>query len=152
MILVIDNYDSFTYNLVQLFSALGAEVEVRRNDAISAEQALALEPTGIVVSPGPGTPDDAGISRDVIRAAAAERCAAARRVLGAPVRRRGVRRQRVPRAAPGARQDRRGHPRRRGLFSGVPSPFTATRYHSLCVDPASVPERSRSRRPRPTAS
>ncbi len=79
MILVIDNYDSFTYNLVQLCSALGAEVEVRRNDAISAEQALALEPTGIVVSPGPGTPDDAGISRDVIRAAAADtvcRCSA----------------------------------------------------------------------------
>ena len=70
MILIVDNYDSFTYNLVQLLAALGAEVEVRRNDTMTAAEAIALEPTGIVVSPGPGTPDDAGISRDVIRAAA----------------------------------------------------------------------------------
>ena len=70
MILVIDNYDSFTYNLVQLLAALGAEIDVRRNDAITAEQALALQPRGVVISPGPGTPDDAGISRDVVRAAA----------------------------------------------------------------------------------
>ena len=69
MILVIDNYDSFTYNLVQLLAALGADIRVERNDAVSAEEALALEPKGIVISPGPGTPDDAGISRDVIRAA-----------------------------------------------------------------------------------
>ncbi len=70
MILIIDNYDSFTYNLVQLLAALGADVRVERNDALTADEALALEPRGIVISPGPGTPDDAGISRDVIRAAA----------------------------------------------------------------------------------
>ncbi|MHB9003390.1 MAG: glutamine amidotransferase-related protein, partial [Coriobacteriia bacterium] len=70
MILVIDNYDSFTYNLVQLLAALGADVHVERNDALTADEALALAPAGIVISPGPGTPDDAGISRDVVRLAA----------------------------------------------------------------------------------
>jgi anthranilate phosphoribosyltransferase len=140
MILVIDNYDSFTYNLVQLLAALGAEIEVRRNDTITAEEALALEPTGIVVSPGPGTPDDAGISRDVIRAAAdagvpvlgvclGHQCIA--EVFGGTI-------CRSPRAVHG-KTDEVSHDGEY-LFAGIPSPFTATRYHSLCVDATSISE------------
>ncbi|MDZ4170467.1 MAG: anthranilate phosphoribosyltransferase [Coriobacteriia bacterium] len=140
MILVIDNYDSFTYNLVQLLAALGAEVEVRRNDALSAADALALGPSGIVISPGPGTPDDAGISRDVIRAAVdagvpvlgvclGHQCIA--EVFGGSV-------CRAPKPVHG-KTDEVSHDGS-GLFAGVPSPFTATRYHSLIVDAAHVPE------------
>jgi len=140
MILIIDNYDSFTYNLVQLLSALGAEVEVRRNDTLTAAEALALHPAGIVVSPGPGRPDSAGISRDVIRAAAegkvpllgvclGHQCIA--EVFGGTV-------CRSPKAVHG-KTDEVSH-NGEGLFSGIPSPFTATRYHSLCVDTESVPD------------
>ena len=140
MILIVDNYDSFTYNLVQLLAALGAEVEVRRNDTLTAAEALALKPAGIVVSPGPGTPDDAGISRDVIRAAAAagvpvlgvclgHQCIA--EVYGATV-------CRSPRPVHG-KTDEVTHDGQY-LFAGIPSPFTATRYHSLCVDADSVPD------------
>jgi anthranilate phosphoribosyltransferase len=140
MILVIDNYDSFTYNLVQLLSALGAEVEVRRNDTLTAEEALALKPTGIVVSPGPGTPEDAGISRDVIRAAAevgvpllgvclGHQCIA--EVYGASI-------CRSPKPVHG-KTDQITHDGQH-LFAGIPSPFTATRYHSLCVDADTVPD------------
>jgi anthranilate phosphoribosyltransferase len=140
MILVIDNYDSFTYNLVQLLSALGAEVEVRRNDTLTADEALALVPTGIVVSPGPGTPEDAGISRDVIRAAAeagvpllgvclGHQCIA--EVYGASI-------CRAPKPVHG-KTDQITHDGQH-LFAGIPSPFTATRYHSLCVDAETVPD------------
>ena len=140
MILVIDNYDSFTYNLVQLLAALGAEVEVRRNDTITAQGALALSPSGIVVSPGPGTPVDAGLSRDVIRAAAAagipllgvclgHQCIA--EVYGATI-------CRSPKPVHG-KTDQISHDGK-ALFVGIPSPFTATRYHSLCVDAASIPD------------
>ena len=140
MILVVDNYDSFTYNLVQLLAALGAEVEVRRNDTLTPEDALALQPAGIVVSPGPGTPADAGISRDVIRAAAAagvpvlgvclgHQCIA--EVYGGTV-------CRAPRAVHG-KTDQISHDGEY-LFDGIPNPFTATRYHSLCVDSKSIPE------------
>lgn len=138
MILVIDNYDSFTYNLVQLLAALGAEVRVERNDALTAEEALALQPRGIVVSPGPGTPDDAGISRDVIRAADAagvpllgvclgHQCIA--EVYGGEI-------CRAPKPVHG-KTDEITH-EGVDLFEGIPSPFTATRYHSLCVDNDSV--------------
>ncbi len=140
MILVIDNYDSFTYNLVQLLAALGAEVEVRRNDTLTPTEALALGPAGIVVSPGPGTPDDAGISRDVIRAAAeagvpllgvclGHQCIA--EVYGGTV-------CRAPKAIHG-KTDEVSH-NGEGVFAGIPSPFTATRYHSLCVELESAPE------------
>ena len=138
MILVIDNYDSFTYNLVQLLAALGAEVRVERNDALSAADALALEPAGIVISPGPGTPDDAGISRDVVRAAAGagvpllgvclgHQCIA--EVFGGTI-------CRAPKPVHG-KTDEIAHDGE-ALFAGVPSPFTATRYHSLCVETDSV--------------
>jgi len=140
MILIVDNYDSFTYNLVQLLAALGAEVEVRRNDTITPAEALALGPAGIVVSPGPGTPDDAGISRDVIRAAAeagipvlgvclGHQCIA--EVYGGTI-------CRSPRPIHG-KTDEVSHDGQY-LFAGIPSPFTATRYHSLCVDADSVPD------------
>jgi anthranilate phosphoribosyltransferase len=140
MILVVDNYDSFTYNLVQLLAALGAEVEVRRNDTLSPGEALALGPAGIVVSPGPGTPEDAGISRELIRAAAdvgvpvlgvclGHQCVA--EVFGGTT-------CRAPRPVHG-KTDEITHDGR-ALFTGIPSPFTATRYHSLCVDAGSVPD------------
>ena len=140
MILIIDNYDSFTYNLVQLMAALGAEVEVRRNDALTAAEALELAPAGIVISPGPGTPEDAGISRDVIRAAAqagvpvlgvclGHQCIA--EVYGGSV-------CRSPKPVHG-KTDQVTHDGA-ALFAGIPNPFTATRYHSLCVDAASVPD------------
>ncbi len=138
MILVIDNYDSFTYNLVQMLAELGAAVEVRRNDEIAAEEVMALSPKGIVISPGPGTPDDAGVSRDVVRVAAARgvpllgvclghQCLA--EVFGGVV-------CRAPAPVHG-KTDEIAHGGQ-GLFAGVPSPFTATRYHSLCVEPGSV--------------
>ncbi len=140
MILVIDNYDSFTYNLVQLLAALGAEVEVRRNDALTAQEALALSPKGIVISPGPGTPDDAGISRDVVRVASdagvpvlgvclGHQCIA--EVFGGSI-------CRAPKPVHGKTDE--VHHDSTGIFEGVPNPFTATRYHSLCVDGATVPE------------
>ena len=140
MILVIDNYDSFTYNLVQLLAALGAEVRVERNDVVSVGQVLAMAPKGIVVSPGPGTPVDAGISRDIIRAAAeagvpllgvclGHQCIA--EVFGATI-------CRSPKPVHG-KTDQITHDGK-ALFAGIPSPFTATRYHSLCVDAGSVPD------------
>ncbi len=139
MILVIDNYDSFTYNLVQLLSALGAAVRVERNDVISAEDALALEPTGVVISPGPGTPDDAGISRDVIRMAGERRVPTLGVCLGhqciAEVF--GGRVTRGPEPVHGKTAD--VHHAGLGVLADVPSPFTATRYHSLVVEPDSVP-------------
>ena len=108
-LLLIDNYDSFTYNLVQAFLILGAEVDVRRNDEITVDAAKALRPTHLCISPGPGTPYDAGVSMDMIRAFAG-RSAGVRRVPGASVHRRGVRRQSGAGAAAHARQDFTGHP------------------------------------------
>ena len=140
MILVIDNYDSFTYNLVQLLAALGAEVEVRRNDDVTALEALAFAPAGIVISPGPGTPDDAGVSRDVIRAAAEAGVPLLGVCLGhqciADVY--GGRICRAPVPVHGKTDE--VHHEGADLFAGIPSPFTATRYHSLCVETASVPD------------
>ncbi len=140
MILVIDNYDSFTYNLVQLLAALGAEVEVHRNDEITAAEALALEPAGIVISPGPGTPDDAGVSRDVVRAAADAGVPLLGVCLGhqciADVY--GGRICRAPVPVHGKTDE--VHHEAADLFAGIPSPFTATRYHSLCVETGSFPD------------
>ncbi|HHJ98834.1 MAG TPA: anthranilate phosphoribosyltransferase, partial [Actinobacteria bacterium] len=138
MILVIDNYDSFTYNLVQLLAALGAEVRVERNDALTAAEALALKPAGIVISPGPGTPADAGISADVVRGAAAAEVPVLGVCLGHQVIAEvfGGTVCRAPKLVHGKTDDV-SHDGA-GLFSGIPSPFTATRYHSLCVDAASI--------------
>jgi len=138
MILVIDNYDSFTYNLVQLLAALGAEVEVRRNDVLTAAEALALEPAGIVISPGPGRPSDAGVSADVLCSAVETGVPVLGVCLGHQVIAEvfGGRVRTAPKPVHG-KTDEIAHDGT-GLFAGIPSPFTATRYHSLCVDAASI--------------
>ncbi len=138
MILVVDNYDSFTYNLVQLLSALGAEVRVERNDAISAADALALGPAGVVISPGPGTPAEAGISADVVRAAAETGVPVLGVCLGHQVIAEvfGGVVCRAPKPVHG-KTDEIAHDGQ-ALFAGVPNPFTATRYHSLAVEADSI--------------
>ena len=139
MILVIDNYDSFTYNLVQYLGELGAEVRVVRNDEASADQIAAMRPERIVISPGPGTPDDAGVSLEVIA-----RLGASVPILGVCLGH-----QAIGRAFGGkvvrARQVMHGKVSTilhdgRGVFAGVPEGFVATRYHSLVVDPDQVPD------------
>ncbi len=137
-LLIVDNYDSFTYNLVQELSELGAHVDVVRNDEFTIDELLSDLPDGLVISPGPGTPDDAGLS-----SAAIEALAGVRPVLGvclghqcigqiyggdvvqAPVLMHG-------KTSP-------IYHRKEGVFAGLPVPFEATRYHSLVVDRASVP-------------
>jgi anthranilate synthase/aminodeoxychorismate synthase-like glutamine amidotransferase len=138
MLLVIDNYDSFTYNLVQYFGELGADPVVKRNDALTVEELETLRPERIVISPGPGKPAEAGISMDVIRrmgkttpilgVCLGHQCLA--EVYGGQV----------------VRADRLMHgktsPIRHegsGVFAGLPNPFEATRYHSLIVEKSSVP-------------
>ncbi len=138
MVLVIDNYDSFTYNLVQYLGELGADVRVVRNDAITPDEIAALRTTHIVISPGPGTPDDGGISNEVIR-----RFGPTTPVLGVCLGHQCIGQVyggvvgRAPRLMHGKTSSvyHNGH----GLFNGVPSPFTATRYHSLIVEEA-LPE------------
>lgn len=134
MILLIDNYDSFTFNLYHFLGDLGAVVEVRRNDALSVEDALALQPEAIVISPGPCTPNEAGISVPLIHAAAARRVplmgvclghqaigqAFGGKVVRAPTPVHG----KVWEVAHGGTD----------IFAGLPSPFRATRYHSLVVE------------------
>jgi anthranilate synthase/aminodeoxychorismate synthase-like glutamine amidotransferase len=132
MIAVIDNYDSFTYNLVQYLGELGAEVCVHRNDAITAAGLDALGPSHIVISPGPGEPSDAGVSRDVIRA-----LGATRPILGVCLGHQcigevfGGQVVRAPRLVHGKTSPIYHYGD--GLFVGLPSPFDATRYHSLIV-------------------
>lgn len=137
-LLVIDNFDSFTYNLVQYFGELGADVEVKRNDAISVESIHALRPDAIVLSPGPCTPDEAGVSLAVVRALAGEFpifgvCLGHQTIAQAF----GGKVVRAPELMHGKVSEifHDG----RGLFTGLPNPFTATRYHSLIVDAESLP-------------
>jgi anthranilate synthase/aminodeoxychorismate synthase-like glutamine amidotransferase len=139
MILVIDNYDSFTYNLVQYFGELGEEVVVRRNDKTSISEVNSLKPDRICISPGPGTPDDAGISNELIRhfgphlpilgVCLGHQCIG--KVFGGEV----------------VRADRLMHGKTSqvmhdgdGVFAGLPNPFEATRYHSLIVRRESFPD------------
>jgi anthranilate synthase/aminodeoxychorismate synthase-like glutamine amidotransferase len=132
MIAVIDNYDSFTYNLVQYLGELGAEVCVYRNDAITVSGLAATKPSHIVISPGPGDPSDAGISRDVIR-----ELGPSRPILGVCLGHQcigevfGGRVVRAPRLVHGKTSPIYHYGD--GLFVGLPSPFDATRYHSLIV-------------------
>jgi anthranilate synthase component 2 len=140
MFLLIDNYDSFTYNLVHYLGELGAKIAVRRNDAISVEDALALGDEGIVLSPGPCDPDRAGICLALIAAAAARR----RPLLGVCLGHQAVGQ------AFGGRVVRAPVPMHgkvslirhtaEGVFAGLPSPFAATRYHSLIVERDSLPK------------
>ena len=139
MLLVLDNYDSFTYNLVQYFGELGAELVVKRNDEITIAEIEALKPERICISPGPCTPREAGISNDVIRAFGPRMP-----ILGVCLGH-----QCIGDVFGGAvvRADRLMHGKTspilhdgKGVFAGLPSPFQATRYHSLIVRRDSVPE------------
>ena len=140
MLLLIDNYDSFTYNLVHFLGDLGAHCIVKRNDKITVEEAMALKPDGIVLSPGPCTPNEAGICMDLIRAAAKAQATlfgvclghqAIGQVFGGKV-------IRAPMPMHGKLSgiEHKGQ----GVFEDVPSPFEATRYHSLIVDRATMPK------------
>jgi len=133
MILVVDNYDSFTWNLVHYLMELGAEVEVVRNDALSAEQALASGAQGFLISPGPCTPNEAGISLDLV-AACAE---AAKPLLGVCLGHQAIGQHFGGRVVRGGLMHGKTSPVTHdgsGLFAGLPSPFVATRYHSLVVE------------------
>ena len=133
MILVIDNYDSFTFNLVHYLMELGAEVEVVRNDAISAGQALSSGARGFLISPGPCTPNEAGISLDLVAACAD----AARPLLGVCLGHQAIGQHFGGRVTRGGLMHGKTSPvdhDASGLFKGLPSPFTATRYHSLIVE------------------
>ena len=137
-LVMIDNYDSFTYNLVQYLGELGADVDVRRNDAITLDEIAALRPDAIIISPGPCTPREAGVSVPAI-----QRFAGDIPILGVCLGHQAIG------AAFGGdivRADRIMHGKTspirhdgRGLFAGVPDPFEATRYHSLLIDPKTLP-------------
>lgn len=139
MLLLIDNYDSFTYNLFHYLGEVGATVDVRRNDALSADEALALKPKAIVLSPGPCTPNEAGICLELIGKAAD----AGIPLLGVCLGHQSIGQAfggkvvRAPLPVHG-KTDSITHTNE-GLFKGIPSPFIATRYHSLVVDRASLP-------------
>jgi anthranilate synthase/aminodeoxychorismate synthase-like glutamine amidotransferase len=138
-ILLIDNYDSFTYNLAQYLGELRANVQVERNDAITVDAIATLDPAAIVISPGPCTPNEAGISMDVIRTYAGKIP-----ILGVCLGHQSIgqvfggRIVRAPRIMHG-KTSKIFHDEK-GLFAGVENPFTATRYHSLVIAPESLPD------------
>ncbi|TVR48843.1 MAG: aminodeoxychorismate/anthranilate synthase component II [Rhodobacteraceae bacterium] len=139
MLLLIDNYDSFTYNLVHYLGELGADVVVRRNDALDVQQAMALRPSGIVLSPGPCDPDQAGICLPLTLAAAEARVpllgvCLGHQSIGQAFGGRVVRAPDIVHGKLGAM-----HHSGQGVFSGLPSPLMATRYHSLVVERDSLP-------------
>jgi len=138
MILLIDNYDSFTYNLVHYLGELGAEVVVHRNDAISVEQALSTRPEGIVLSPGPCTPNEAGICLDLI-AAATDRVPILGVCLGHQAIGQAFGGKVVRAPLPMHGKTSRIHHRGSDVFTAIPDNFTATRYHSLVVERATLP-------------
>lgn len=139
MMLMIDNYDSFTFNVVQALGELGAEVTVRRNDAVTVAEAEALTPDGLIISPGPGTPADAGVSADLIRAFAGRVP-----VLGICLGHQtivevfGGRITRADHVMHGKTSD--VYHDGRTVYAGLGSPFSATRYHSLLVREEDVPD------------
>lgn len=139
MILLIDNYDSFTFNLVHHFGALGVECAVKRNDALTADRALEMNPSAIVLSPGPCSPDEAGICCELIEKAAGKVpvlgvCLGHQsigQVFGADVVRASV---------PMHGKINAIHHDGSGVFAGLPNPVDMVRYHSLTLDPASIPD------------
>ena len=139
VILVVDNYDSFTFNLVQYLAELGARVEVRRNDAIDVAGIAALEPEGVLLSPGPGTPREAGVTLDVVRELSGRLpilgVCLGHQAIGEAFGGQVVRAPRLMhgRTSPIVHEGA-------GVFAGLPSPFAATRYHSLVVDWPSLPD------------
>lgn len=136
-ILVVDNYDSFVFNLVQYLAQLGAEVDVRRNDEVTPTEALDYD--GILLSPGPGTPEEAGVCMDIVR-----ECAGRVPILGVCLGHQaiaaayGATVARAPELLHGKTSE--VYHEDVGVLTGLPSPFTATRYHSLAVDPSTVPD------------
>lgn len=139
MLLLIDNYDSFTYNLVHYFGELGAKVVVRRNDALDVQQAMAMRPTAIVLSPGPCDPDQAGLCLPLVAAAAETRTplmgvCLGHQTIGQAFGGKVVRAAEIVHGKMGTI-----HHAGRGVFAGLPSPLQATRYHSLIVERASLP-------------
>jgi len=140
MLLLIDNYDSFTYNLVHYLGELGAEVVVRRNDALDARAALGLDPSAIVLSPGPCDPDRAGVCLPLVAAAAEAGVPLLGVCLGhqAIGQAFGGRVMQAPQIVHG--KTATIHHTGAGPFRGLPSPFVATRYHSLIVERASLPD------------
>ncbi len=138
-VLVLDNYDSFVYNLVQYLGELGADPVVHRSDALTIDELIALEPDAILISPGPGRPDDAGLSNEVIR-----RFAGVRPVFGVCLGHQCIGQVfggdvvRAPQVMHGKTSLIRHHDT--GVFAGLPNPLEATRYHSLVVDRESVPD------------
>ena len=140
MLLMIDNYDSFTYNLVHYLGELGANVVVKRNDALDVQQAMALDPDAILLSPGPCTPDQAGICLALTEAAAETRTpllgvCLGHQAIGQAFGGNVVRCHEIVHGKMGSM-----YHNGTGVFSGLPSPFAATRYHSLVVDRDSLPE------------
>ena len=140
MLLLIDNYDSFTYNLAHYLGELGATVDVRRNDALSAAEAIALRPSHIVLSPGPCGPDQAGICLDLIKAAADTKTPLMGVCLGLQCIGQAfggkIVRAPIPMHGKVSAINHKGE----SVFKGLPSPFNATRYHSLVIEPASFPK------------
>ncbi|UWQ38967.1 aminodeoxychorismate/anthranilate synthase component II [Leisingera aquaemixtae] len=139
MLLLIDNYDSFTYNLVHYLGELGAEMEVHRNDAINVQEAMAMKPAGILLSPGPCDPDQAGICLALTEAAAETGTpllgvCLGHQTIGQAFGGKVVRCHEIVHGKMGQM-----HHNNTGVFKGLPSPFEATRYHSLVVDRDSLP-------------
>lgn len=140
MLLLIDNYDSFTYNLLHYLGTLGADVVVRRNDALNVQEAMAMNPAGILLSPGPCDPDQAGICL-ALTAAAAEThtplmgVCLGHQSIGQAFGGKVVRARDIVHGKMGTISHEGS-----GLFAGLPSPFEATRYHSLVVDPETLPD------------
>ncbi len=139
MLLLIDNYDSFTYNLVHYLGMLGAQVEVHRNDQLTVAEAVSMRPAGILLSPGPCDPDQAGICLDLTHAAAQAQIpllgvCLGHQALGQAFGGKVVRAGEIVHGKMGSM-----HHDGTGLFRGLPSPFQATRYHSLIVERASLP-------------
>ncbi len=140
MLLLIDNYDSFTYNLVHYLGELGAEVVVRRNDALNVQEAMALRPSAIVLSPGPCDPAQAGICLALTAAAAETRTpllgvCLGHQAIGEAFGGKVVRCHEIVHGKMGQM-----HHAGKGVFAGLPSPFAATRYHSLVVERDSLPD------------
>jgi para-aminobenzoate synthetase component II len=138
-VLVIDNYDSFTYNLVQYLGELGAEVSVVRNDRITLDEVAARRPDGVVISPGPGHPGEAGVTLDLIARFAGQLpilgVCLGHQAIGQAFGGEVVRAELPMHGKPSA-----VHHRAEGLYDGLPAPFTAARYHSLVVAPESLPD------------
>lgn len=140
MLLLIDNYDSFTYNLVHYLGALGADVVVRRNDALDVQEAMGMRPSGILLSPGPCDPDQAGICLALTQAAAETRTplmgvCLGHQTIGQMFGGKVVRAGDIVHGKLGTM-----HHKGTGVFAGLPTPFAATRYHSLIVERESLPD------------